>query len=250
MRRAYLLPNLFTSASLFCGVLALISVFRDNLIGAYWLILLGIVLDSLDGKIARLTNTQSMFGLNFDSLSDLVTFGVAPAILLFVHLVSIGVKEGVAAGVVSLYVLCGAIRLARFNVISMRKPSFTFVGLPIPAAAGIVVTTFAVLHNLNPVFTLKGLPLIVVAVAYLMVSHVKYPSGKNIHLDINEIVLLATVGVAIFWLLQQFRDILIFACFWSYLLFGVIQHVVIQVMNLQRADEIPGEDIEEEETEI
>ena len=245
MKRAYLLPNLFTSASLFCGVLALISVFKGNLTSAYWLILLGVVLDSLDGKIARLTKTQSVFGLNYDSLSDLVVFGVAPAMLTFTFLTSQGVKENIAAGVVSLYVVCGALRLARFNVMALRRPRYTFVGLPIPAAAGVLIVTFSVFQRLNPVFTIKVFPLVVVAMAYLMVSRVSYPSAKNIHLDPAEIVLLVMSGMLVFLVLRPFKELLIFAGFWSYVTFGVVQHIVSFATGLRRV----GEETEEEKIE-
>lgn len=248
MKRAYLLPNLFTTASLFCGVLALISIFKGELTNAYWLILLGIVLDSLDGKIARLTKTQSVFGLNYDSLSDLVVFGVAPAMLTFTFLTSQGVKEKIAAGVVALYVVCGALRLARFNVMALRKTRYTFVGLPIPAAAGVLVVTFSVFQRLNPVFTIKVFPLIVVAMAYLMVSRVSYPSGKNIHLDPLEILLLSITGILVVLVLHPFIELLIFAGFWSYVSFGVGQHIFSFATGLRRVGEEPDdEEIEEEE---
>lgn len=247
MRRAYILPNLFTSASLFCGVLALISVLKGNLSPAYWLILLGVVLDSLDGKIARLTKTQSNFGINYDSLSDMVVFGAAPAMLIFSYLISAGVKEGVAAGVVSLYVVCGAIRLARFNVLELRRPRNFFIGLPIPAAAGVLVSTFTVFQRLNPEVTLKLLPLIVVALAYLMVSRIPYPSGKFLHLEPMEVLLIALTGGLVFVLLESFNELLIFAGFWSYLLFGVAQYTVLAVTGAQRpAEEVAEEEVEEE----
>jgi CDP-diacylglycerol--serine O-phosphatidyltransferase len=209
------------------------------------------ILDMLDGRIARLTNTQSEFGVNFDSLSDLVVFGVAPALLIFSYFLSAGVRQDVAACVAGLYVLCGAVRLARFNVAAVKETSFSFIGMPIPAAAGILVTTFLVFQQLDAALTVKAFPLIVVAAAYLMISRVKYPSTKNIRLDSHEVVLLITASVLVFYVLRHFKEVLIFAGFWSYGLFGVIQHIHVRVAGFgQDEDDVAAEEIEEEQSEV
>lgn len=251
MRSAYILPNLCTSASLGCGVIAIISVLQGNLTIATWLILLSVVLDSLDGKVARLTRTQSTFGVNYDSLSDIVAFGVAPAILIFSYLTAAGVRDEFAASVVVLYVISGALRLARFNVLAVHRPQTSFVGLPIPAAAGVLVTSFAVFQRLSPIWTLKVLPMILVGVAYLMISRIKYPSGKTVHLDPIEFILISLTGAIAFLLFYPIKELLLFAIFWSYLLYGIAQHIVLFINSLHRqpVEEIAESELTEEEVE-
>jgi len=127
------IPNLFTTLNIFCGFLALVSVIEDKVISACWLISLAAVFDVLDGQFARLTKTSSSFGIEFDSLADLVSFGVVPSILLYkIYLVNLG-KLGIIISFLPL--LFGGVRLARFNVLYGNKAKTKFVGLPIPYSA-------------------------------------------------------------------------------------------------------------------
>lgn len=135
-RGIYLLPNLITTGALFSGFYAIISAMSGALENAAVAIIVAGVLDALDGRIARLTNTQSDFGVQYDSLSDLVAFGVAPAVLMFSWVLSDLGKFGWMAAF--LYMACAALRLARFNT----KPDNTaFVGLASPMAAGVLATS-------------------------------------------------------------------------------------------------------------
>jgi CDP-diacylglycerol---serine O-phosphatidyltransferase len=129
----YILPNLFTAASIFSGVFSIISAVNGNFEKAAWLIMLSLIFDGLDGRVARLTNTCSKFGVEFDSLADMVAFGVAPALLMYLFVGHEFGRFGVVAS--ALFVIFGAIRLARFNVMTVSSEPSVFIGVPIPTAA-------------------------------------------------------------------------------------------------------------------
>ena len=190
-----IIPSLFTIGNIFCGCYSIISSLKGNFDNAAVAIGIGGVLDGLDGRIARLTNTASDFGLELDSLADVVSFGVAPAILAFAW--GLGSFSTISGDVFVIkhvnqfgwfatfaFVLCGALRLARFNIQS-KKPADPgskrfFVGLPIPAAAGMIA---AIVHFFKLQITLVGSALLwyflVALVAFLMISTVRYYSFKE-----------------------------------------------------------------------
>jgi len=178
-RGIYLLPNLFTSASLFGGFYAIIAAIQNRFEAAAIAILVSCLFDALDGKIARYTRTNSHFGTEYDSLSDLVAFGVAPGILVFQWALSPYGRLGWLACFT--YVVCGALRLARFNVqVSTQNPNF-FKGLPIPGAAAFVssLVLFAAAVGQDG-RSLHWLALAIVYVlAFLMVSSLDYLSFKK-----------------------------------------------------------------------
>jgi len=184
MRRgAYLLPSLLTLGNLFCGYACVIFALRHNFEQAAMFIGFAIVLDMLDGRVARMTGTSSAFGVEFDSLADMVSFGMAPAVLCFAW----GLKGFEQAGWAATFVFASAaaIRLARFNI-QTNVPGVDkryFVGMPSPAAAGVpAATVFA-----YPTFVagwpynLLALPMVLVP-AFLMVSTVRYRSFKSFDL--------------------------------------------------------------------
>jgi len=181
-RGVYILPNLFTSGSLFCGFYAIIAAFNENYLYAAVAIAIAVIFDGIDGKVARLTKTTSRFGVEYDSLSDLVAFGVAPAILVFAWALRPYGKFGWLAAF--LYVACGALRLARFNVQLETVESRYFRGLPIPGAAGLIVATIFLCYR----FDVRGevtnlfILLMIYLLAFLMVSNIRYPSFKNLEL--------------------------------------------------------------------
>jgi len=175
----YILPNLFTTASLFFGFYSIIASIGGDFSKAAIAIIISCILDGLDGKIARVTNTTSKFGAEYDSLSDLVAFGMAPAILAYSWaLISFGRYGWLAA---FLFVVCGALRLARFNVQIGIINSKVFNGLAIPAAAVVIATAVLFFYYLggegqfNHVSVLAG----TVALSLLMVSNIKYYSFKD-----------------------------------------------------------------------
>jgi CDP-diacylglycerol---serine O-phosphatidyltransferase len=203
-RGVYILPNLFTTAGLFLGVYALIASSRDDFLTAAVCIVVAHVCDGLDGRIARWTHTESQFGVEYDSLADLVAFGVAPGILAYRWALEPWGTWGWLAA--SLFVACGALRLARFNVQSALVEKRTFLGLPIPAAASMVAATVLLYYffggqgETSKHFVLL---LMVYGLAFLMVSNLRYSSFKDIDLrarapffTLAGLMLLVTVAVA------------------------------------------------------
>ncbi len=178
-RGVYLLPSLFTVGNLFCGFFSLVQSVRGELGSAAVFILVAIVADILDGRIARLTHTTSPFGEALDSLADVISFGASPALLAFTW--GLWQKPRLGFAVAFLFLAAGAIRLARFNAGDHDTP--TFRGLPIPAAAAAVA--LLVLVSPEPVTHAAFLPVVVafvLATALLMVSNLPYPSFKDVDL--------------------------------------------------------------------
>lgn len=187
MKKVYILPNLFTTASLFYGILAIIKVFHGDYDTACWYIIISGMFDAMDGKVARLTKTVSEFGINYDSLSDLVVFGVAPACLIYskfaVSKAIVGFPSVTLTGIVALYIICAAMRLARFNVQQNNVEKKAFTGLPTPAAAGTIVTFNLAFGDITNPGLLKFIPIMMIVLSYLMVSKVPYPSSKGLELE-------------------------------------------------------------------
>jgi CDP-diacylglycerol--serine O-phosphatidyltransferase len=182
-RGVYLLPNLVTTASIFLGFYAILASTRGDFFSAAICIVVAHVCDGLDGRIARLTNTTSQFGIEYDSLADLVAFGVAPGVIVYYWaLQPFGAWGWLAA---SLFVVCGALRLARFNVQAPTVEKTTFTGLPIPAAANMLAAT-VLLYEYFGIDTDASrhvvLPILVYSLALLMVSNFRYYSFKDINL--------------------------------------------------------------------
>ncbi len=183
-RGVYLLPNLITSASLFGGFYAIVASLDGQFSKAAVAILVSAVLDGLDGRVARLTGTSSKFGVEYDSLSDLVAFGLAPGILIFTWALRPYGRYGWLAAF--LFVVCGALRLARFNVQVTTVESKTFRGLPIPLAAVLVATTVLMFYHFGRGAEMtKHIAVLVevYALALLMISNVKYYSFKEFNLS-------------------------------------------------------------------
>jgi len=178
----FLLPNLFTSASLFCGFYSVIASIKELFFPAAVAILVSIVFDGLDGRVARLTNTTSKFGAEYDSIADVIAFGMAPALLAYSWSLSIYGKWGWMA--CFLFVLCGALRLARFNIQIGIVESKVFNGLPIPAAAAVVATMVIFFDYVGAEGTFHNefVMVFVVILSFLMVSSVKYYSFKDMSL--------------------------------------------------------------------
>ena len=177
----YILPNLFTASSIFVGVISIVEASKGNFVLASWLIFLALIFDGLDGRIARMTNTTSQFGVEFDSLADIISFGIAPAMLLYFF---IGDEFGRFGILVSaLYVIFGAIRLARFNISTAKTDPSVFIGLPIPTAAIFMSMWILLFHK----YTLESygviLLVLTLVVSILMVSNFRYPSFKKVQLD-------------------------------------------------------------------
>jgi CDP-diacylglycerol---serine O-phosphatidyltransferase len=233
MRKIYILPNLFTTASLISGFIALTYIYHNKIEYAIWAVFFAILFDGLDGKIARLTGTSSSFGVNYDSLSDLVSFGVAPGFLVYRLANSWHNKAALAASV--LYVICAALRLARFNVQVRSEESHEFVGLPSPAAAGMLLAVVMVYHGREWIFIQRTLPLIAVILACLMVSKIPYFSLKRAHLErrrpFNTLVALVLMtGLLIVF--SDYADVLILGFFTIYVAIGIAVYLRVPVWKL------------------
>jgi CDP-diacylglycerol--serine O-phosphatidyltransferase len=197
-RGVYLLPSMFTMANMFCGYACIVYSMRGEFITAAPFIGLAIVVDMLDGRIARMTGTTSAFGIEFDSLADIISFGVAPAILVFSWGLQPLGRLGWAAGF--LFVAAAAVRLARFNIQAGSQDKRYFVGMPSPAAAGVPAATVYAYPWGFQTYT-EALPVlaIVIVPALLMVSTIRFRAFKNIDLQTRRkypVLLFVAVGLA------------------------------------------------------
>lgn len=178
-RMIHPLPCLFTTASLLSGFYAIISAINGNFFHAAVAIIVAGVFDGLDGRVARMTKTASTFGMEYDSLCDLVSFGVAPAVLAYLWALEPYGRYGWLAAF--LYVATTALRLARFNSLTLAKSPKDFVGLPCPAAAGMIATTVLFSRYLGATESVKHISILVLVylLSYLMVSNISYMSFKH-----------------------------------------------------------------------
>lgn len=219
----YILPNLFTGASIYLGVLAINYAFMGHFSVACWLVVLCLIFDGLDGRIARLTGTTSKFGVEFDSLADVVAFGVTPAMILFIYTGFYYGKFGVV--VAGLYVVFGAIRLARFNVTTNNNEPNVFIGLPVPAAAIFIVSWLLLeihLRNIPLDYSDEILLFLMIAslvVSLLMVSNIRYPSFKKMNLEkfsFGKIIVVLMLILAILFIYPIFTIVVlttVYVCF-------------------------------------
>jgi len=221
-RGIYILPNLFTLAALFAGFYAIVQAMNLNFDQAAIGIFYAMVLDSLDGRVARLTKTQSAFGAEFDSLADMVSFGAAPALVMYEWVLRDMGKLGWVAAF--LYCACAALRLARFNVMLEVADKRWFTGIPSPAAAALVAGFVFIVddYNIDPL-TIKWWAFGVTVFAGLtMVSNLKYWSFKSINLKKSvPFVAILLIAVAIALLSYQ-PAIVLFAGFVAYAISGYV----------------------------
>ena len=226
-RGVYILPNLFTTASLFLGFYSVISSARGAFPLAALCIVFAHITDGLDGRIARWTNTESEFGVQYDSLADLVAFGVAPGILAYRWALEPFGSWGWLAA--SLFVACGALRLARFNVQAASADKGSFVGLPIPAAADMIAATvllFDFFGGLRADSKHVLIPAMVYGLALLMVSNIRYYSGKDLNLRARAPFFWLVLAIIIATLAAAQPQLLLFSVMVAYVGSGPIAWVV------------------------
>ncbi|MBA5865347.1 MAG: CDP-diacylglycerol--serine O-phosphatidyltransferase [Nitrospira sp. CR1.3] len=223
----HLIPNLFTTGNLFCGVFAILSVFNANYMAAAIAILVAMVFDVLDGKSARLTNSTSHFGLEYDSLSDVVSFGVAPGLLIYSWALSGQGTFGIA--VMFAYVAMGAVRLARFNATATLSDGKYFTGLAIPAAAGVVASLVIFDHHvvrtgaeIKPILVL----IITLVLSFLMVSTIKYRSFKDLKFRGGRHITYLVWGILGLVLVAAWPQVMLFVIFAGYALLGPVERVI------------------------
>ncbi len=218
----YILPNLFTTASLFAGIYAIVSSIQGNYIHAAIAIPISLILDGLDGRIARMTHTTSKFGVEYDSLADLVAFGVAPAILAYNWSLAAFGKWGWLAA--AMFVICGALRLARFNVQVGVIDSRYFNGLAIPAAAIVVSSTVLLYFYLGWEGTFPHVSILIgmMTLALLMVSSIKFYSFKDLHFLTREPFMTVVFAVILMIIVLAEPQVMIFTFAVSYAISGPI----------------------------
>jgi CDP-diacylglycerol--serine O-phosphatidyltransferase len=226
----YLLPNLFTTGALFAGFYAVIAAMRGDFQSAPIAILAALFLDGLDGRVARMTNTQSKFGAEYDSLSDMVSFGVAPALVMFSFALGDLGKFGWSAAFI--YVACAALRLARFNTQIDTADKNYFTGLASPAAACIIVSAVWVCSDLGwtgadlPGEAAVMLAVLTGVVGFLMIANFPYYSFKGIDLHGRVPFVVMILIVLAFGLVTLDPPLILLIAFLSYAASGPVMSVV------------------------
>ena len=226
----YILPNLFTTAALFFGFFSIISSFKGDFVWAAKAIVISAIFDTLDGKVARLTGTTSRFGVEYDSLADLISFGMAPAFLAYTWaLIPFGKYGWLAA---FLYLTCAALRLARFNVQVETVEKTKFKGVPSPAAAGMIAITVLLSYYLGGIGDTKHVTilLMIYLLAFLMVSNITYRSFKELELSNRKPFGLLVVSVLLLILIVAEPQVVLFTIGIAYLASGPVE----LMLNLSR----------------
>lgn len=248
----YLLPNSLTAGNLFFGFLAILSCIRANnsieetviyshFTQAVWFIFFGVICDAFDGRLARMGGRESLFGKEFDSIADVISFGVAPALMMIFLILKPNQENGsilqMGWFIGFIYLLCAAVRLSRFNVLTnpilpkakRLKDTKDFLGLPVPAAAGMIASlVLAYIHS-----DLRGfeiiieviMPLLMLAIALLMISNITYPSFKEIDWQTNlrfRTFVLLILGLCIAFIYKELFFIIIF---FSYITYGPVRYL-------------------------
>lgn len=225
-RGIYILPNLITAGSLFAGFYSMVATLNGNYaLAAVW-IFVAAICDGLDGKVARMTNTTSQFGVEFDSLADLVAFGVTPGLMMYAWALKPFGRLGWLAAF--LFVVCGALRLARFNVQVATVESKRFVGLPIPAAACMVASTVLLFTHFGWPSSYKKLAILVLIylLAFLMVSSIKFYSFKDPELIKRQPFGFLVLAVVLLIIIAAEPAIMMFVIMLGYVLSGPVGWLV------------------------
>lgn len=222
----YILPNLFTTGSLFAGFYGIVATTNGKYhVAALW-ILVSSIFDGLDGKVARLTGTSSKFGVEYDSLADLVAFGVAPGLLMYCWALKPFGRLGWLTAF--LFVVCGALRLARFNVQVNTVESKRFVGLPIPAAASMVSATVLLFYHYGWPGSYKKLAILVLIylLAFLMVSNFRYYSFKDPGMIKRQPFVFLVLAILLLIVIAAEPVLMLFVLFICYISSGPIGYVL------------------------
>ncbi|HMK37037.1 MAG TPA: CDP-diacylglycerol--serine O-phosphatidyltransferase [Desulfomonilaceae bacterium] len=239
----FILPSLLTLGSIFCAFYGTVLAIKQEFVWAAALILTAGFFDGIDGKVARLTKTTTRFGLELDSLADVISFGMAPAILMYMWvLVSMGRVGWISA---FLFVACGALRLARFNVQSGSIDPKRFNGLPIPAAAAMVATLVLFFHKLelDPADFRIILLLVTTGLAFFMVSNIKFHAFKDLTLVKQKPFSSTVAFVLMLALIASAPAVVLFLLCAAYVVSGPVMTIVLYV---QARKKLPEPDSEQE----
>lgn len=231
IKTIYIVPNFVTTANMFCGFYSMIASIQGDFVGACWAIVAASVFDMLDGRIARMAKATSQFGVEYDSLSDLLSFGAAPAILLYQWALRPFGRLGWLAAF--LFMACGALRLARFNVTAATQSKKYFQGLPIPMAAGVVATMVIFRFQYRASLIQEDLQrwivlLLTFALASLMVSTIPFPSFKELNWRSRASFGYLMVGVLTMILIASRPEVMLFLL----LAFYIIASLAWNLLNL------------------
>lgn len=243
----YLLPNLLTSGNFFCGILSITLSLDHKFYFAAIAIIVGLFFDALDGAAARRNKSTSAFGVEYDSLTDLVTFGVAPMIMMYnLGLNRIGTSGRMGLAIAFLYSVCTALRLARFNAHSGSGAKKSFTGLPSPAAACVLASYVVITHQYGVLESFsKFSPVLMIMASYLMISNFEYPCITNAELRRKKpfvyLVMVMLVGAGMILFIHE----ALFIIFAGFMLIGPV--VKIHHVLKHRTDEaLPTEELQKE----
>ena len=223
----YLLPNTLTLCSMLLGFYSILSTIKGNYVYAAWAILFATIFDGLDGWVARLTNSTTKFGIELDSLSDLVSFGVAPAVMMYKWALAPFGRIGWAAAF--WFMACGALRLARYNVQMGSTESKSFTGMPIPGAATIIASLILFYHEMLDMPPGKNILILglTVLLAFLMVSTLKYHGAKEIDFRQRKPFWILVAFVLGLTIIVMHPPISLFLFAMIYLLGGIIENIYL-----------------------
>ncbi|MEW6409306.1 MAG: CDP-diacylglycerol--serine O-phosphatidyltransferase [Nitrospirota bacterium] len=239
----YILPSFLTIISLFCGFYAIVSAIKGNFESSAWAIMVASLFDMLDGWVARATHSTTRFGIELDSLSDVVAFGVAPAMLAYMWaLIPFG-RFGWAAAF--LFVVCGALRLARFNIQMGSSESKHFTGLPIPAAAITVATLVLFYEDIWDKLYGKNYLIIalVYLLAFLMVSTIKYHGVKEMEFKKRKPFWILVISVLILAVIVIHPPVMLFVFSMAYIIWGIVEEI-ISYPKRKELEETPQEEVD------
>ena len=232
-RGIYLLPNLFTTLGVFCGFYAMVASMSGNFADACFALFIAMLMDMFDGRVARMTGTESAFGAEYDSLADIVSFGVAPALIIYnwADLTQLGKFGWLAAFT---YVVCGALRLARFNVMPESTDKNYFQGMPIPGAAAVLTSLvwFGEKMDWNATEFATPIAIVTALTALLMVSNFRYHSFKNVDWKGKVPFVAILISVLILIMIASNPPMVLFPVFTLYAISGPI-FTLVQIRKLK-----------------
>ncbi len=222
MKKIYIVPSLLTTGNFFCGIIGLTFVMQNQYLYAAEICLVAMLFDFVDGQVARMSRSSTRFGIEYDSLADMLSFGILPTFMAYSIVLNKMGRGGLA--IVFLYSVCCALRLARYNAQVYKEESKNFTGLPTPAAAGLICSLIVIAGRYELHLLIKVLPFLMLALSYLMVSTIRYPAfqgaslrRKKPFLDLVGVVITATVVVS-------YPEIAFFLLFSAYAATGILAY--------------------------
>jgi CDP-diacylglycerol--serine O-phosphatidyltransferase len=234
----YLLPTSLTLCSMFFGFYSILASLKGNYVHAAWAIMFATIFDGLDGWVARLTHTTTKFGIELDSLSDLVAFGVAPAVMLYKWGLFLFGRIGWAAAF--LFMVCGALRLARYNIQMGSTESKAFTGMPIPGAAAVVATLVIFYHEMWEITPDKNylILLLTVFLSVIMVSTLRFHGAKELNLGKRKPFSILVGIVIVFAFIVVHPQIALFLFAMLYLIGGIIENSILFYRKRKRTGKV------------